>query len=139
MDTSTSDGRKQKEIEVLLARNAVVVGACELDLMVFLYRHPRTLLTNEQIAAFVGYDMKQIALVIETFIAAGLLERTQNSMHAARMYLLLLDGPQITGLKTLLDMASTLQGRRDILQILNSRRSNPPADAKLKPRLRAIA
>ena len=111
-------------IERLLARVPVIARHCELDLLVFLYRHPRTLVTNEQLAAFVGYDKKQIAESIEAFIGAGLLERTQNAMHAARMYLLVLEGPQSGGLKELLELALTRQGRRDILQHLDPGRSN---------------
>ena len=137
MDKFSADPEKQ--IEALLARNPAVASACELDLLVFLYRHPRTLLTNEQLAAFVGYDMKHVAQAIEAFIDAGLLERTQNSMHAARMYLLLLEGPQRGGLKTLLDLASTQQGRRDILRILNPGGSKRPTDTEMKQRLKAIA
>lgn len=110
--------RTRKEIEQLLARTRVISGACELDVLVFLYRHPRTLLTNEQLAAFVGYEMKQVAKSIEAFIEAGLLERTQNSMHAARLYVLVLNGPQSGGIKEILDLASTTQGRRIILQVL---------------------
>lgn len=126
----------------LLVRTPLIQGACELDLLVFLHRHPRTLLTNEQLAAFVGYDMKHVAKSIESFIDAGLLERTQNPMHAARMYVLVLTGPQGGGLTELLEQASTHQGRRDILQLLlsGSGRSQPPVDiAREKQRLHGIA
>jgi hypothetical protein len=122
------DRRKHEEIKELLARTPVIAGACELDLLGFLCRHPRTILTNEQLAAFVGYDTKQIAQAIDAFIVAGLLERTQNPMHAARMYLLLLEGPHGGGLTVLLDMASTRQGRRDILQLLAPAQFNPAGD-----------
>jgi DNA-binding MarR family transcriptional regulator len=128
---------KQKDIANLLARNPLIAGACELDLLVFLYRHPRALLTNEQLAAYVGYDMKLIARAIDAFVGAGLLERTQNPMHAARMYLLQLEDPRKGGLKMLLELASSLQGRRDILQILTPMDSRPTG-ARGR-RLRAIA
>ena len=101
----------------------VIQNACDLDLLVFLYRHPRILLTNEQIAAFVGYDMKQVAQSLENFMEQGLLERIQNPMHAARMYFLELGGPQNGGFKTLLELASTRPGRHEVLQILNPSRS----------------
>ena len=103
----------------------MVRNACDLDLLAFLRRHPRTLLTSEQLAAFVGYDIKEIAKSLEAFIEAGLLERTQNPMHAARMYLLVLDGPQHGGIRDILKMASTRSGRRSILRALNSGRSQP--------------
>lgn len=103
----------------------MVRNACDLDLLVFLYRHPRTLLTSEQLAAFVGYDIKQIAKSLEAFIEAGLLERTQNPMHAARMYLLELDGPHHGGIRELLKLASTRNGRRGVLHALDPARSQP--------------
>ena len=53
------------ETKRLLAHNPVVRGACELDLLVFLHRHPRSLLTSEQLAAFAGYDMKQVAKALD--------------------------------------------------------------------------
>ena len=103
----------------------MVRNACDLDLLVFLHRHPRTLLTSEQLAAFVGYDIKEIAKSLETIIEAGLLERTQNPMHAARMYLLVLDGHGYDGIRDLLKLAATRNGRRGILQALDATRSQP--------------
>jgi hypothetical protein len=104
----------------LLARASVVQNACDLDLLVFLYRHPRTLLTSEQLAAFVGYDMRQVGKALDSLVDAGILERVQSSTHAARLYLLSLEGPQGGGLKPLLDLACTREGRRGILEALNS-------------------
>ena len=129
-----------EEIRKLLARTPVVRGSCELDLLVFLHRHPRTLLTNERLAAFVGYEMKQVAKSIEAFIDAGVLERTQNAIHAARMYVLVLNGPGDGGLKALLKLASTRTGRRDILQILRPGQLQTAVDiTQGKRRLHAIA
>lgn len=130
----------QEEIKRLLARTPVIGTACDLDLLVFLHRHPRSLLTNEQLAAFVGYDMKQVAKSVEGFIEAGLLARTQNPKHAARLYLLVLSGPQGGGLESLLEIASTREGRRGVLLLLHSRRSQMPTDiAEEKRRMHAIA
>ena len=64
------------EIRRLLAQAVVIQSACDLDLLVFLHRHPRTLLTSEQLAGFVGYPLKDIAKALDTFLEAGLLERT---------------------------------------------------------------
>jgi DNA-binding MarR family transcriptional regulator len=140
MSDKPSTNAESQNIRRLLADAPVVAGPCELDLLVFLYRHPRTLLTNEQLAAFVGYDMKQVARSIDAFIEAGLLERTQNSTHAARMYLLVLEGPRKDGIRALLELASTRQGRRDILELLDPRRANAPLDlSRAKRRLRVIA
>jgi DNA-binding MarR family transcriptional regulator len=136
----STDHQRLEETKRLLALAPFIRRACDLDLLVFLYRHPRTLLTNEQLAAFVGYDMKQVAQAIDAFIDAGLLERIQNSMHAARMYLLALNGPQGGGLTRLVELASTREGRREILQLLGPERSQTAVDiTQAKRRLHAIA
>lgn len=138
--THNANRHNPEEIKSLLTRALVIRNACELDLLVFLHRHPRSLLTNEQLAAFVGYDMKLVAKAIEGFIEAELLARTQNPKHAARMYLLLLQGPKGGGLKSLLAIASTRPGRQAILEQLDSGRSREPVDiARGRRRLHAIA
>jgi hypothetical protein len=138
-DVPSVNARTHKEIERLLARTPAITGACELDLLVFFYRHPRSLLTNEQLAVLVGYDTSEIAQAIEAFIEGGLLERMQNPMHAARLYVLLLEGPQNGGLKPLLALASTHQGRTDILQILVPGRSAGSDPGQARRKLRFIA
>ena len=123
ISTQSKNRYDRDEIERLLARLSVVRNGCDLDLLVFLYRHPRTLLTSEQIAAFVGRDMKLVAEALDAFIAAGLVERLHNPTHAARMYLFLVYGPQRGHLKRLLELARTRQGRHEILATLDSSRS----------------
>lgn len=115
--------KNAEEIKRLLASISVIRAACELDLLVFLCRHPRTLLTNEQLAAFVGYDTNKVAKAVDAFIDAGLLERTQNPSHAARMYLLVLNGPQGGALIELRQLVSTRQGRQNVLRLLDSQQS----------------
>jgi hypothetical protein len=73
---SPKDKQEPEEIVRLLARTAMVRDACDLDLLLFFHRHPRSLLTSDELAAFVGYDIKQIAESLEAFIEAGLLGRT---------------------------------------------------------------
>lgn len=140
MDTSPTS-QTLEDMKRLLARTPVIRGSCELDLLVFLHRHPRSLLTNEQLAAFVGYEMKPVAGVIDAFIDAGLLERTQHPMHAARMYQLVLPGPQGNGLRELLELAATRQGRRNILEALGTghSRSAPAPVVQESSRLQTIA
>lgn len=125
----------EEEIKRLLTRCSVIRNGCDLDLLVFLYRHPRTLLTSEQIAAFVGRDMKLVAESLDLLIAAGFVERLHNPTHAARLYLLAVHGPEDKGLKRLLELASTRQGRQEILAALNSGSSHPQGKAK---RLRLV-
>lgn len=120
------DRSQPVEIRRLLAQAAIIQSACDLDLLVFLRRHPRTLLTSEQLAGFVGYPLKNIAQALDTFIEAGLLGRTaQQSGHAARMFLLLLDGPQGGGVEALLGLAFTRHGRQAILEALDGSGSGP--------------
>lgn len=119
-----------EELKRLLAENPRIRGACELDLLLFLYRHPRILLTSEQLASFVGYDLKRVAPALEAFIKAGLLERTLNSRHAARMYVLVLNGKNGGGVRPLLEMLSTPQGRRDALQLLRHERRETTLNVK---------
>jgi hypothetical protein len=131
---STHAGRQK--IQRLLARIPVIAGACELDLLLFFHRHPRTLVTSEQLATLVGYEMKHIVKSVDVFINAGLLERTQNPIHAARMYVLVLEGPEGGSIKEILDLASTRQGRREILQYLAP---GKPDLRQSRRRIRAIA
>ena len=117
-EKSSTIHQKLEDTKRLLAHVPYIRGACELDLLVFLHRHPRTFLTNERLAALAGYDMKQVAKAIDAFIGAGLLKRTQNPMHAVRLYNLRLEGAQGESLKALLNLASTRQGRLEIFQLL---------------------
>ena len=130
ISTSSNKHHDREELRRLLGRTSVIRNGCDLDLLVFLYRHPRTLLTSEQIAAFVGRDMKLVANALDAFIAAGLVERLHNPTHAARLYLLAVHGPEDKGLKRLLDLATTRQGRHEILAILNSGGSHPQESEK---------
>ncbi len=132
---------EQRPLELatrLLARTPTIQNACDLDLIVFLHRHPRMLLTTEQLAGFVGYNLKEIAKALDSFIDAGLLERTtQQSMHAARMFVLLPEGPQGGGVRALLELASTREGRESILAVLKARgpRTDQPGT---RPDLRLV-
>jgi hypothetical protein len=138
MSKSFSD-RPQPELATrLLARAPLIRNACALDLIVFLHRHPRTLLTSEQLAGFLGYNLKDVAKALDSFIEVGLLERTtQQSLHAARLFVLRLDGPQGGGIRPLLELGSTREGRAGILQALRvsgSRADQPDG----RPELRVI-
>jgi hypothetical protein len=126
MPTSFYGQKQPEETKRLLSRAPVIQNACDLDLIAFLHRHPRTLLTSEQLAGFVGYNLKEIAKALDAFIEAGLLARTtQQSLHAACMFVLLLDGPQGEGVKAVLELGSTRAGRQGILEALNARARRP--------------
>ena len=93
---------------------------CDLDVLVFFSRYPRALLTSEQLGAFVGYDLKHIVKSLDRLIDAGLLERSQDPTHPARLYVLTLDRPHGESLSSLVTIASTRQGRQELLQLLES-------------------
>lgn len=135
ISTPSNKRQDQEEIERVVAQIAVIRDGCDLDLLVFLYRHPRTLLTSEQIAAFVGRDMNLVAGALDSLITAGLVERVHNPTHAARLYVLAVHGPEDKGLKRLLELATTREGRHEILAALNSGSSHTQEKAK---RLRLI-
>ena len=136
----SADRPSIEEIKRFVARTSIILSTCELDLLVFFHRHPRALLTSEQLAAFLGYDMKRIAKAIETFVEAGVLQRTQNPTHAARLYVLVLEGPEGGGLTLLLKLASTREGRQEILALLGSGQSEASlGHVQEKRRLHAIA
>jgi len=78
------------------------------------------LLTSERLAEFVGYDIKEVAKSLETVIEAGLLERDQHPAHAARMYCLTLRDPEGRWLSSIVELASSRQGRYDLIQVLRS-------------------
>jgi DNA-binding MarR family transcriptional regulator len=74
--------------------------------------------------------MKLVAEALDSFIAAGLVERLHNPTDAARLYLLAVHHPEDKGLKTLLELATTRQGRHQILEALNPNRSRPEGQAR---------
>jgi DNA-binding MarR family transcriptional regulator len=125
--------QKTDDAKYLLAQAGVIYSACDLDLLVFLHRHPRTLLTSEQLAALAGYTMNEVAKSLDVFIEAGLLERIQSPTHAARM--LVLNGPAGGELQALLKLASTRQGRRNLLEILQGGRAHTEPGAQQQLRL----
>ncbi|MBV9497900.1 MAG: hypothetical protein JO138_00860 [Acidobacteriaceae bacterium] len=129
------DPQHSERAKRLLADAPVIREACDLDLLVFLHRHPRTMLTSENLAAFVGYDMRQIGKALDAFVDAGILERIQSSTHAARMYLLSLQGPRGGGLKAVLELGSTREGRRKLLKVLDGRDPQTKSEAGRNLRL----
>ena len=120
----------REEARRLLDRIRVLKHACDLDLLVFFARHPRSLLASESLASFLGYDLKDIAASLDVLLGAGLLKRAQTPAHAARLYVFALDGahvgPDGGWLPALLEMASTRQGRLALREALRCRSSEGP-------------
>jgi hypothetical protein len=99
---------------------------CDLDLLVFFHRHPRVLLTSEQLAARVGYDLKQVARSLDFLIERGLLSRSQTQTRVARVYLFGPDGAEAS-VERLLQLGSTPDGRTALIRLLGERASRPGA------------
>ena len=102
----------------MLDRIRGIRHACDLDLLLFFYRHPRALLTGERLVTVLGYDGEQVAKSLDGLIEAGLLTRSQNPSHAARLYVLELGGVHGGPLSALLEIAATSEGRRELLRLL---------------------
>jgi hypothetical protein len=105
----------------LLDQIGMLRHACDLDLLLFFARHPRSLLASGQLATFLGYGLGQVARSLEALMAAGLLTRTQTPMHAARMYVFSIGGTTAEWLPSLLQQASTRTGRQALIDALRSR------------------
>jgi len=109
----------------MLDRIRGIRDACDLDLLLFFYRHPRALLTSEQFIAWLGYDREQIAKSLARLIEAGLVTRSQNPSHAAGLYVLELRGEPGELLSSLLNVATTREGRQGVMRLLESGRDRP--------------
>lgn len=109
------------EAQRLLERVGVLRHPCDLDLLLFFSRHPRALITSEQLAAWLGYELKQIADSLDVLLTAGVLTRTQNRTHAARMYVFNIGGTSGGWLPALMSLASTREGRLVMIDVLSQR------------------
>jgi hypothetical protein len=105
----------------LLDRIGALKHTCDLDLLVFFARHPRALVTSEQLASWLGYELKRIAQSLDVLLDAGLLTRTQNPAHAARMYVFVVGGSNGDLVPTLLKFVSTRGGRLAVKEELSRR------------------
>jgi len=104
----------------MLDRIRSIRHACDLDLLLFFYRHPRALLTSEQLVAYLGYEREQVAKSLDGLIEAGLLTRSQSSSRVARLYVLELSGTMGGLLASLLKIAGRRQGRQDVMRLLKA-------------------
>jgi DNA-binding transcriptional ArsR family regulator len=96
--------------------------ACDLDLLLFFSRHPRVVLSSEQLAAYVGYELPQVARALERLLGAGLLKRTLNQGAPGRMYVLEVDHVE-AWLEPLRRVCATPDGRNALKALLKQRQS----------------
>jgi hypothetical protein len=107
-------------------------NVADLDLLLFFARHPRTLLTSEQLATFLGYEINQIAESLDLLLQAGILTRTQNPTHAARLYAFTRGHDSDGWIPGLLQLVATREGRLALRRELRERRSGAPADSEAR-------
>ncbi len=109
------------EVGNLLDRIGCLKHACDLDLLLFFYRHPWAFLISDRLAAYVGYDLPQVTRSLRTLITAGLLQRSRDSTQPARLYVLTRGSPLAGSLSSLLRIAATRQGRLAVVYALKQR------------------
>lgn len=105
----------------LLDRVAAVHNRCDLDVLVYLFRHADALLTGEYVAIAVGCDLKEVAGSLDSFVVAGLLTRKRSRTEGPGMYVFAVGRPAEGPLASLLQLASSRPGRLQILEALASR------------------
>jgi hypothetical protein len=125
-----------KRMRDLLDRFPALRSPCDLDLLLFVYRHPRAVLPGERLALYVGHDNAEVAKSLDTLIAAGILTRVQGPTPSVRMYLLSSAGTPGGWIDALLRMASTRQGRLAMLAVLAERQRAPESPATDSAELR---
>jgi hypothetical protein len=91
--------------------------------LIFFHRHPRAFLISDRLAQYVGYDVPQVAASLETLIAAGLLRRSPDATHPARLYVFTRGSPRGGWLSSLLRSAATREGRLAVVHALKQRSS----------------
>jgi hypothetical protein len=114
----------------LISRAGVLWHPCDLDLLLFFARHRRALLTSEQLSALLGCGVKDLSASLERLLDAGLLSRTPNRKHAARLYVFAAGSdPERDWLPALLTLGSTREGRLEMMRALRRRLSTEPGDS----------
>jgi hypothetical protein len=115
---------KPKRIGDLLDRIGCLGHPCDLDLLLFFYRHPLAYLQRERLAEYVGYDLPQVERSLETLMTAGLLQKSEESTRPARLYVLTRSSSTLGGwLASLLRIAATREGRLAVIHALKQRPS----------------
>ena len=118
---------KVQDLRSMLDRMPGIRHACDVDLLVFFYRHPRALLAREQLTAYLGYEREQAVKSLERLIKAGFVTRSQNPSRAARLHVLQLDALPDGLLPRFLEIAAMRQGRQDVIDLLKSEPDGAPA------------
>jgi len=127
---------ENEQVHRLLDRIAVLRDPCDLDLLLFFVRHPRALLSSDQIAALLGYPVKRLGDSLDVLVTADLLFRTEKPNGVARLYVFA-DRVVPDWLPPLVGLASTRAGRLALRNAFEdrrkgSRRSEGPSPAQIR-------
>lgn len=109
---------KADDARKLIEDVAVVRHPCHLDLLVFLARHARSLVSSDQLARLLGYARKDMVESLDALLDAGLIKRLQIGTGPARLYVFAADRLDGGSVAQLVSVASTRVGRLALLEIL---------------------
>ena len=114
-------------MEVLqLVEAAGIREACEFDLLLFFARHPRVVLSSEQLATYVGHEVRHVARALEVMLGASVLSQGPSPGAAGRMYVLAVDRVA-EWLEPVRRLCATPDGRHALRRLLKERRSQTQA------------
>ena len=113
------------QAQSLLNRIPALQRPSDVDLLVFFAKHPRTLMSSEQLARLLGYQLNELARSLDVLLAAGLLTRSQNPSRAARLYMFVLDSANRRWAADLVRVASTREGRLALRRALTHTAAAP--------------
>jgi hypothetical protein len=108
------------DARALLDRIPELQRPCDLDLLMFFAKHPRTLIAGEQLAQLLGYQLSEIARSRDVLLAAGFLTRIHNPTRRPRLYVFATGDEDGRSVPALVALASTREGRLALRQVLAS-------------------
>jgi hypothetical protein len=106
------------KIREILDRTDFPGRPLDLDVLLFLQRHPDCMLASDQLAAYVGYEAQDMGPALERLIRHGAVLRSQSPTQAARMYRFAPGGVPHDELRALLAFAATADGRRSVMRVI---------------------
>jgi hypothetical protein len=116
----------------LLSRIPALQRPCDLDVLVFFARHPRTLLYGEQLARLLGYDVSDIAQSLSLLMAADLLSGKAHKSRTVQLYVFAGNGANGDCLAACVELASSREGRLALRRALTRSTHNSWMDGPRK-------
>jgi hypothetical protein len=116
------EGVHRTPADILLT---VLASPCDLDVLLFVHRHPRALLGLDDLARGAGYSVREVRASIEALTAAGLVacaKRTSEDHTSSTVFYEFTPGTWDAIVPTLLWVASSADGRRVLRRALSHTR-----------------